>query len=157
MRGGRSAVMQRFAFWTLIACSGLVCLSCAGSLSNPEDFADAGTGTKTVETVFVESCGQTGCHDAPRPPQHTLDLVSPDIESRVVGVNAIAIGCEDEILVVAGDPESSYLLDKILFDSLDICGVQMPVIGLLSESDIDIIEEWIIDLGGSGGGTPDGG
>lgn len=154
--GGWRDEMRRFASVTLSVCSFALLTGCVGSLSNPEDFIDGGTGERTAEVVLAESCGTSGCHDMERPPQHELDLLAPNVEQRVVGVNSIAPGCENDILVVAGEPDSSYLLDKIL-NSLGICGLQMPVVGLLPQSDIDIIEQWIIDLGGSGGGTPDGG
>jgi hypothetical protein len=125
-------------------------------LSNPEDFVDGGsTPARDAETIFAETCGTMGCHDDSLQAQAGLDLVSPDVESRLIGVNATGIGCESAILVVAGDPESSYLLDKVL-NAPGICGLQMPYVGTISASDVETLRQWIIDLGGSGG-APDGG
>lgn len=147
---------MRFASVAFGLVSTFVVAGCPGSLANPEDFIDGGATPKNAETVLAESCGTSTCHDQPRPPQHELDLLSPGVESRVVGVNAIGPGCESGVLVVAGDSDGSYLLDKVV-NTPGICGLQMPVVGLLSQSDIEILRDWIDGLGGSGGGTLDGG
>ena len=106
--------------------------------------------------VLADSCGITGCHDATSLAAEGLDLVSPSVENRVVNVNAIGNGCESDILVVAGDPDGSYLFEKVL-NAPGVCGLQMPITGTLTPSEIETLREWIIDLGGSGGGTSDGG
>jgi len=147
--------MKRFASLFTGLCGAVSLAGCPGAL-NPDDFIDAGLVQKDAETVLAESCGTMGCHDATAQAQAGLDLISPDVESRVVGVNAIGLGCESAILVVAGDPEGSYLLDKVLHVP-GICGLQMPFVGSISESDAEVLRAWIIDLGGSGEGTPDGG
>jgi hypothetical protein len=59
-------------------------------------------------------------------------------------------------LVVAGDPDGSYLLDKVL-DTPGICGLPMPVVGTLTPSETEVLRQWIIDLGDSIGSVPDGG
>ncbi|HSN81940.1 MAG TPA: hypothetical protein VLS88_05145 [Polyangiales bacterium] len=148
--------MRRFVSFAFGLGSVLVLGACPGGLSNPEDFGDGGVSIEDAETILAESCGTTGCHDSSPQAQAGLDLLSPNVESRVVDVNAIGIGCTDEILVVAGDPDSSYLLDKIL-NTPGICGLPMPVLGSLSAEETDTIREWIIDLGGSAEATPDGG
>ena len=147
--------MKRFASLSFGLCSALVFAGCPGSLSNPDDFVDGGTIPKTAETVLAESCGVVGCHDDSPDPEAGLDLLSPNVENRVVNVSATGEGCESDILVVAGDADGSYLLDKVL--DIGICGVQMPVLDALSETDTDILRQWINDMGGSDGGTPDGG
>jgi len=149
-------VMKRFASFTFGMCSGLVFAGCPGSLSNPNDFIDGGTNPKSAEMVLADSCGITGCHDATSLAAEGLDLVSPSVENRVVNVNAIGNGCESDILVVAGDPDGSYLFEKVL-NAPGVCGLQMPITGTLTPSEIETLREWIIDLGGSGGGTSDGG
>jgi hypothetical protein len=73
-----------------------------------------------------------------------------------VDINAIGMDCESRILVVAGDADESYLFDKVL-DLSTICGLQMPLVGTLPPDEIEILRQWIIDLGGSGGGASDGG
>ncbi len=143
---------------TALAAGALILLSgCPGTLSNPGDFdGDGGTGIKDAETILADSCGTTGCHDDTSQAQAGLDLLSPGVENRVVDVNAIGLGCSDRILVVAGDPNSSYLLDKI-YNVPGICGLQMPVVGTLPQEEIDTLEQWIIDLGAPSAAELDGG
>jgi hypothetical protein len=148
--------MKRFALFTLVVCSTLVLAGCPGSLSNPGDFIDGGSAPKNAEAILADSCGIPGCHDSTPQAQAGLDLVSPGVENRVVGVNATGLGCESDILVVAGDPDGSYLLDKV-FNAPWICGLEMPTVGALSAQEVETLRQWIIDLGGADAGTPDGG
>jgi len=111
--------------------------------------------SKTAEDVLAESCAMVGCHDDVTR-AGDLDLLSPDVESRVVDVASKAIGCETDILVVAGDPDSSYLIQKIE-SSPGICGLQMPLVGSLPSQDIEVLRQWIVDLGGTGGSGGVGG
>ena len=146
--------MKRFASVVIVAASTLLVAGCPGSLSNPDAFTDGGTVTKDAETVFVESCATLGCHDDTA--RAGLNLLPPDVEDAVVDVPAKGAGCESRFLVVAGDPDSSYLLDKVL-GTAGICDSRMPQLSILSNSDTEVLRQWIIDLGGSGGGTLDGG
>ena len=131
--------------------SGLLLAGCAANLDNPEDFSGGGSGGgivppgPTVEMVFQDSCGISVCHDADAPAAG-LDLVSPNVEDRTIDVNSSDAGCSDDVLVVPGDPDQSYLLAKIL-DSPGICGGQMPIGTLLSAEDTDLVRQWILDLG----------
>ena len=121
-------------------------LGCPGALSNPEDFTDQPECTgATVEQIFEESCGGGNCHDAEQPAQG-LDLVSPDVAARLFGVNATGAGCEDRILAVAGDPDLSYLIDK-LYGNPGICGARMPFSAALDPREIACIEDWITTQG----------
>ena len=74
----------------------------------------------------------------------------------MVDVNAVGVGCTSRILVVAGDPDSSYLMDKVL-NIPGICGLQMPVVGSLAASDVEVLRQWIVDLGAASASTLDGG
>ena len=149
--------MYRLVSTTAGLCAAAVVFTaCQGSLSNPNEFGDGGVEIKDAETILAESCGTTGCHDSSSQAQEGLDLVSPNVESRVVDVNAVGDGCTDQILVVAGDPDSSYLMNKIL-NTPGICGTQMPVVGILPANEVEVLRQWIIDLGSSFGGTADGG
>ena len=85
-----------------------------------------------------------------------LDLHSPGVAERVVDKDVTGIGCTDRKIVVAGDPDGSYLLDKV-GNVPGICGSQMPVAGSLNADEIDVIRQWIVDLGDSFGGMADGG
>jgi len=147
--------MKRLASFTFGVCSALALAGCPGTLSNPADFVDGGSTEKSAEMILEESCGIGGCHDDITKAQG-LDLVTPPVEDSVVDQPATAVGCESETLVVAGDPNNSYLLHKIEA-AFGICGTQMPQLGSLPESEVEILRQWIIGLGGSGGGTLDGG
>lgn len=147
--------MKRLAsvLFVLVAVSGGA--GCVGNLADPDAFIDGGTIPKDAQTVFDETCATIGCHDDVTTAAN-LNLLSPGVESRVLNINATGVGCEARILVVAGDPNSSYLFDKVR-GTIGICGSRMPLLSILPDSDVEVIREWIIDLGGSGQGTPDGG
>ena len=148
--------MHRLIKLAVGVCAAFVLSACPGSLSNPNDFGDGGMELKDAETILAESCGTTGCHDDTSQAQAGLDLLSPNVESRVVDVNSTVAACASRILVVAGDPDSSYLMDKVL-NVPGICGLQMPFIGTLPADEIEVLRPWIIDLGASSGSTLDGG
>ena len=147
--------MKRLALVMIVLAAALGGAGCVGSLSDPDAFIDGGTIPKDAQTVFDESCATIGCHDDVTTASN-LNLLSPGVESRVLNVNATGSGCETRILVVAGDPNGSYLLDKIL-GTIGICGSRMPLLSILPDSDVEVIREWIIELGGSGQATLDGG
>lgn len=139
-----------------VCAAGMLLTACPGSLANRDAFGDGGVELRDAETILAESCGTTGCHDDTSQAQAGLDLVSPNVESRVVDMNATGIGCTSRIVVVAGDPDSSYLMDKVL-NTPGICGLQMPVVGNLPAEEIEVLRQWIVDLGDSSGAMLDGG
>lgn len=148
--------MSRLASFAVGACAAALS-GCPGVL--PAEFVDGDGGVippRDAAMVLAVTCGTAGCHDASPQAQGGLDLISPDVESRVVDVNAVGIGCESDVLVVPGDPDGSYLLDKVL-DVPGICGLPMPFVGVIADSDVQILRQWIIDLAGSAGATLDGG
>ncbi len=153
--GGSTSGMKRLASVVFVLATALGGAACVGSLSDPDAFIDGGTISKDAQTVFDESCATAGCHDDVTTAAN-LNLKSPGVESRVVNVNAMGVGCEARILVAAGDPSGSYLLDKIL-GTIGVCGSRMPLLSILPDSDVEVIRDWIIELGGSSQGILDGG
>ena len=153
--GGSTSGMKRLASVLFVLAGALGGAGCVGSLADPDAFIDGGTIPKDAQAVFDESCATVGCHDNVTMASN-LNLLSPGVETRVLNVNATGVGCEARILVVAGDPNGSYLFDKIL-GTIGICGSRMPLLSILPDGDVEVIREWIIELGGSGQGTPDGG
>ncbi len=161
-----------FALWSSAAALLLVpCLcGCPGSLNNPEQFVDGSTAADPeagapdagkaplcdIEAdVFQVTCGSVACHG---PPGGTsmLDLTSPGVASRVVGVASTL--CPGKTLVVAGDPSSSYLMDKLKGTQPSTCGARMPyLIGPLDDHQMSCVEAWIASLGAGDGGSVDGG
>ena len=144
-----SAVSMRA---TLLLTLSLLCLTAC--VVGPEESSTSksnATCTKsTVATeVFAPRCG--GCHGVSAPAS-MLDLMSPMVGVRLQS-NA---NCTNEVVVVAGNPASSYLMKK-LTSATPTCGVQMPKESTpLSADELNCIEDWILDLsptttgGGSG-------
>jgi len=102
--------------------------------SNP----DLGACGDVVARIFVPSCGGTGCHDA-KGAQQDLDLVSPGVAARVVGVSGI--GCTS-ILADPANPEASLIYQKL--SPTPPCGSPMPLARPpLSDEDVSCVLTWI--------------
>ena len=136
---------------------------CPGSLDNKDEFLDAGftavvsTGADDncgdVEaTILAAKCGGTGCHGT-KSPQNNLDLESPGVAARVVGVPAIV--CKGT-LANPSDPDNSVIYTKVL--ETTACGARMPLARpVLSAAETECLRLWIAKQGGgttsSSGGT----
>ena len=145
----------------LIPIAALVFAGCPGELDNPEAFTDGGlSGGCDAEQLLETSCGSSACHDSSGPAAD-LDLVSPNLAQRLVGVPASCssgmteTGCEcgDRELVTA-DPnevDNSYLLEK-LTSSTPACDDPMPLLAAepLPASDVECIRQWALELAGGG-------
>ncbi len=99
------------------------------------------------EDVFFPSCGSfESCHGGSNP-QSGLDLQSAEASfAGLVGVEAEDV---DGTLVVAGDPDSSILVQS-LEGPLGTCGTeacvrQMPVGYALEDYQLEAIRQWILD------------
>ena len=135
----------------LFACAALCTLSgCPGTLDNKESFlvdagpdgGGAGPGSGACGDVpariFAPSCGTNGCHGATAP-QQGLDLSSPGVATRVVGVRAKT--CSGT-LADPENPAGSLLYTKLL--SPPMCGAQMPLAQPpLSNADTACVLGWI--------------
>ena len=106
--------------------------------------AEAGAGPDTgpcgdvVTRIFIPSCGGTGCHGAVGA-QQDLDLVSPGVADRVVGVQGT--GCVST-LADPTSPEASLLYQKLL--PTPPCGSPMPLARpALSDEDMACVLAWI--------------
>ncbi len=133
---------------------------CPGELENPERFTNASTGTSgciNIETeLFPQRCADTNCHNA-TDQLGDLDLVSPGVVNRLVGVDSTAAMCNGMALVRPGDPENSVLYNKL---TEDFCaGTRMPITGdKLDDDELACVADWINALpSGSGGGASSGG
>jgi hypothetical protein len=120
---------------------------CPGTLADQERFlVDGAVPTDTggnacgdVPTrIFAAQCGGSGCHGA-NAPQQGLDLESPDVATRVVGVPAVSCAAT---LANPADPASSFLYTKLA--TKPPCGSQMPLARLpLSSADAACVLSWI--------------
>jgi hypothetical protein len=96
-------------------------------------------------SVFTPNCALSGCHTGPM--DNTLpagmDLSSADASfANLVG---IASGQQPALLrVAAGDPDNSYLVQKV--EGTAASGARMPLGGgMLNQALIDDIRQWISD------------
>jgi hypothetical protein len=96
-------------------------------------------------SVFTPSCAVSGCHSGPtgNPLPTGLDLTTADASfANLVGV---ASSQQPAVLRVAtGDPDNSYLVQKI--EGTAASGARMPLGGgALPQAVIDDIRQWISD------------
>lgn len=94
--------------------------------------------------IFVPACGGSGCHGA-RGPQQGLDLETPGVAARVLGVRATTcVGLLADPKNAAGSLLYSKLLDA------PTCGARMPLVRApLSSADSECVRAWIQSLGGA--------
>ncbi len=139
---------------------------CAGSLEDPEMFTtqgDAGTLVEAaveaaaaptcpdVPTLLAKTCGTTGCHDATTKAE-ALDLVSPGLASRLVGVPSVeGVG----LLIDPATPSKSVVYTKLL--SSPPFGARMPTGGALDTSTTQCVLAWITSQTSSTPTTGDAG
>jgi len=84
-------------------------------------------GCDMAAVLSKHACSNNGCHG--EQPQGDLDLLSPGIEQRLVGVASTTGACSGRLLVDPAQPESSLILQLIdpeRFAQPDHCGVMMP-------------------------------
>ena len=110
-----------------------------------------GTGPATLSTiqsdVFRLSCGTSGCHDNRANPAGNLDMSSYDATYAQL-VNRNSVQATAMKLVNPGDPETSYLMNKLYGTHSGVGGngARMPqYAAMLTSSDIERIETWITD------------
>jgi hypothetical protein len=114
--------------------------SSAGSAGVAGSAGSAGSDAcgDVVTRIFVPSCGGTGCHNDTSP-QQDLDLVSPGVAARVVGVTG------KQCLQLLADPQNPE--QSLLYQKLSVrpdCGAQMPLARpALSSTDVACVLSWI--------------
>jgi hypothetical protein len=104
------------------------------------------TSCANAATVLATNCTQ--CHSGPTPPTiyANLDLQSPGVAARLVGVVAYtgasgACAGQGNLLDPGALPATGILIDKINF--AQSCGVGMPSgLPMLSQSDVDCLQAW---------------
>lgn len=145
-----SAMRTEHLKLTWLLGAALMLVGCPGTLADKERFlVDAGVSMEpdadipgacgdVVTRIFLPKCGGTGCHGA-LAPQQGLDLASPGVAARVVGIPAT--GCA-ATLANPADPASSFLYTKLAVKPP--CGAQMPLAQPpLSSDDAACILSWI--------------
>lgn len=105
------------------------------------------------KSVLLPTCGPQGCHGGKKPAS-MLDLASPDVASRVVGVPGFA--CKT-VLADPQDAKNSLLYTKIA-TAVPTCGGRMPLgIDPLDDATIACVADWIASLAPDGGAPTDAG
>ena len=93
-------------------------------------------------SVFQASCAFSACHGSNVVPQAGLELSSASVsEANLINVDSTQV---DKLRVAPGDPDASYLLDKLLGRNLAPGTLQQPPVGgPLCDPMIQAVEEWI--------------
>ena len=93
-----------------------------------------------IEPLLAGTCTSMGCHGFPIP-KEDLDLRAGAGYADLVGVTANQ--CNGRLRVEPGNPDDSYLVDKLL--GVDLCfGTRMPKDPPpLSQAEIDMVSSWI--------------
>lgn len=97
------------------------------------------------ENVFEPTCATSGCHNTAIEANGMLDLSSVAKSREMVGKAAVQPKAAEEglVLVVAGKPADSFLIDKIKTNDY---GTRMPSgAERLPEDVIAAVEQWITD------------
>jgi hypothetical protein len=145
---------------------------CPGTLDDPGAFldaahdaagpaADAGVPEDpscpdVPQSVFLPNCTSAGCHNAQSKIQG-LDLQSPDVASRLVGVPATE---GPGLLIDPSAPQSSVLYLKLT--PMPPFGARMPLAGMIDDATIACVLAWVTEQANragdsDAGGDPDGG
>lgn len=118
----------------------LACLAlggCAEPLQAPEQFGVCTE--RRVTELFAQRCAE--CHDADRP-EAGLDLVSPGVSARLVGVVSTSRPCLGRPRIDAGGGSYHLLLDKLR--PSPGCGLRMPKEGAyLTLAESDCVRAWV--------------
>ncbi len=92
------------------------------------------------ERVLQPGCVFATCHKASATPGGSLSLERDVAHMNLVDVASAAV--PDRLRVVAGDPDASYLLDK-LTSMTPAAGTIMPPGAPLEAERIDLVRDWI--------------
>lgn len=126
--------------------------STAGASSSASS-SSAGCASSVPTTIFVPTCGASGCHNAASK-QEGLDLTSPGLASRLVDVREAEQPSLNLFLVSSAQPDQSVLLTKL--GASVPYGAQMPLGGApLTAQQIACVRSWIVSQAGVSDGGRD--
>ncbi len=133
-----------------------VCVGCPGSLEDPGRFAVDGSGAACpdiAQTLFPTDCATAQCHST-AVKQQGLDLQSPDVLARLVGVPATG---GPGLLIDPSTPQASVIYAKLT--ATPPFGARMPFGETpLDDGTVACVLQWItmqVDGGASDGSTAD--
>lgn len=136
-----------FRWFTMIPALALCgFVSACGGDEDPDPMVLEPTLTNVENRVFALSCSNfSGCHSGANPPKG-LDLTG-ETHAKIVDVDSVEK--PGTKLVAPGDPDASFLMDKILGKNLpegpasEQRWTRMPPTGALEEERIDLVRRWI--------------
>jgi hypothetical protein len=105
---------------------------------------DAAACGDVVGSIIVGTCVGGICHHAGPTQAAHLDLLSPCVADRLVGVVST---CNGRLLVDPAAPEQSFLLEKLEHD-MPRCGESMPYDNHLPAPQLDCMRRWIFAIAG---------
>ena len=109
---------------------------------DPLEVGTEATLSNIQATIFTLNCAVSGCH-AGSNPQQGQDLSAGQSFSNIVGVRSMER--PDLFRIAPGDPDNSYLVQKIM-GAPDIVGARMPLgRAPLSAEQINLIREWVAE------------
>src|SRR2546425_1368273 len=118
-------------------------------LCQPARNAGGSGGSATFATiqqkVFDATCATPSCHGAAAA-AGGLNLAAGSAYGNLVGISAAnpAAGAAGVLRVVPGDPDHSFLLQKLLGQIGAAEGSRMPLVGTpVSPANLDLIRRWI--------------
>lgn len=115
----------------------------AGASSQAGNGGAASSGVCDGFDILQEHCGGTNCHGAGTVNGNFAE--NEDIAAAFAGQDPVTQDCAmDGPLIDTENPRGSLLIQKV--NGTVPCGLAMPLVGQLSEEDIDCLEEWIGDL-----------
>lgn len=127
----------------------LVLAACDDHLFQPQGGDAVAADWCGVEPVLAASCATSGCHDAGSATAG-LDLETDPLAA-LVDVEGSYPGL---VYVVPGDPDASYLLQKIEGTQASGTGSRMPLGPPLDDASIAAVRTWISDGAADCGGAP---
>jgi hypothetical protein len=130
---------------------------CAGTLTDPDAFlepseagavralgTDAGTTScPDIPTMLAQTCGIAGCHGASTKTEG-LDLASPNVASRLVGVHAVE---GSGLLIDPANPPASVIYTKL--QPSPPFGVRMPPLNPLDAITTRCVFAWVTQVAAS--------
>jgi hypothetical protein len=97
------------------------------------------------ESIIHETCTGTICHHSGNAPAGRLDLSSPCIADRMVGVVS---SCSGRLLIDPSDVSRSFVLDKLEHDPPECGGESMPFDSHLSPAALRCMQLWVQAVAG---------
>ena len=131
--------MKKFTYiFSILIIFTLLLVSCyndVGPIEPEIEIPEEGVSfTEDIQPIFTQNC--ISCH----PNSGNLDLTQENAYSQIVNKTAAAYS---GIRVIPNEPENSILFKKI--DHSNSFGANMPLGGTLTDNEITLIKEWILE------------